>query len=146
MIADLLFRNDGVFDFVFQKLIAGKHREIAVQRSLLLVAALLPIGFGQPGRPEQRSHRQQFHGIEKAAFFSAFQGVGDVFYPRKRRAALQPDEAGGVLGLLLQLFTLGQRSLGPKLPAQFLCRGRGRFRRQQLQNFGQLDGGQRFFL
>ena len=146
VVGDLLFRHDGVFDLVLQELVAGEHGKIAVQRGLLAVPALLPIGFGQSGGAEQSAYRQQFNGVEKTALFGAFQSIGDVLYAGKGRAALEADETGGVVGLLLQLFTLGQRGFGPQLPAQFLCRGCGRLCRQHFQDLGQFDGGKRLFL
>ena len=145
MIGDLFFGNNGVFDLILQKLVAGEHSEIAVQRGLL-VPAFFPIGFGQTSGTQQRANRQQFHRIEETALLGTVERIGDVLYARKGRAALQADKLRGILGLLLQFFTLGQRGLGPQLPAQFFGRRRGSLSRQQFQNLWEFNGGKRLFL
>ena len=145
VVGDLLLRHDGGLDLFFQIFVPGEEGEVPVQGGLLPLT-LVPVVLSQAGGAQHGADGEQLRGVEKAPLVGPLQRAGDILDARKARAALEPDELGGVLGLLLPFFTLAEMGAGAQGPAGLLGGLGGGFGRQKLQDFRQLDGGKGFFL
>ena len=101
IVRDLILREDGAVDFVFQVFVGGQGIKQAVQNRLGIILGYKPLDV--PGAAQDARDAQKLYGLKASAPVCPFQAGGNIRHIAEGGVPLSGAEVRGGSGLIQQL-------------------------------------------